>query len=61
MGQKRISSTFRLSETAARLLVLLAFHSGTSKTTVLETLIRREARKQGIQDGPVPDKGGQSP
>ncbi|MGZ5952385.1 MAG: hypothetical protein ACXWO1_19860 [Isosphaeraceae bacterium] len=45
MKDKKIAATFRLSKTALRLLVKLAEQGGTTKTAVLEAMIRHAANK----------------
>jgi hypothetical protein len=49
MKDKKIPSNFRLTETSSRLLGRLAHETGISKTGVLELLIRREAKIQGVR------------
>jgi len=44
MKDKKISTTFRLSETALKLLLKLAHRGGTTKTAILEALIRQAAK-----------------
>jgi len=41
---KKIARTFRLSETALKLLLKLAERGGTTKTAILEALIRQAAK-----------------
>jgi predicted transcriptional regulator len=50
MKDKKVAATFRLSETALRLLLALAERGGTTKTAILEALIRQEARRQKVED-----------
>jgi hypothetical protein len=45
MKDKKIASTFRLSETALKLLLKMAERGGTTKTAILEALIRQAAKK----------------
>lgn len=49
MKDKKISTTFRLSESALKLLLGLAERGGTTKTAILEAMIRQEAKKQGLE------------
>jgi predicted transcriptional regulator len=48
MKEPKIATTFRLSATAAKLLTALAERGGTTRTAILEALIRREAGRQKI-------------
>ncbi len=45
--------SFRLTETADNLLDQLAERMGLSKTAVLETLIRNEAKAEGVEYKPT--------
>src|SRR5208337_2058602 len=45
MKDKKIARTFRLSETALKLLLKMAERGGTTKTAILEALIRQAAKK----------------
>ena len=45
MKDKKIARTFRLSETALKLLLKMAERGGTTKTAILEALIRAAAKK----------------
>lgn len=47
--ETKILGSMRLTQTAWRLLRLLAAHSGISMTAVVELLIREQARQQGIE------------
>jgi hypothetical protein len=47
--ETKILGSMRLTQTAWRLLRLLATHSGISMTAVVEMLIREQASKQGIE------------
>jgi hypothetical protein len=49
MKDKKIATTFRLSETALKLLLALAERGGTTRTAILEAMIRRAAKEQGIK------------
>ncbi len=49
MKDKKIATTFRLFETALKLLLKLAERGGTTRTAILEAMIRKEAKKQGIE------------
>jgi hypothetical protein len=42
------TTTFRLTTDARHLLTLLSQKKGISRTAVLETLIRKEAREEGV-------------
>jgi hypothetical protein len=44
MKDKKIAATFRLSETALKLLLKLAERGGTTKTAILEAIIRQAAK-----------------
>jgi hypothetical protein len=46
--EKKISTNFRLSATARILLVKLAEQGGTTKTAILEALLRQVAKDRGI-------------
>lgn len=48
MKDKKTAATFRLSETALALLVKLAEKGGTTRTAILEALIRAEAKREKI-------------
>ena len=50
MREKKVSTTYRLSETALKLLLKLAERGGTTRTAVLEALIRKAAKEQKIRD-----------
>ena len=45
MKDKKIARTFRLSETALKLLLKMAERGGTTKTAILEALIRQAGKK----------------
>ena len=45
MKDKKIARTFRLSETALKLLLKMAERGGTTRTAILEALIRQAAKK----------------
>ena len=49
MKDQKIAATFRLSETALKLLLKLAEQGGTTRTAVLEAIIRQTAKDQGIK------------
>lgn len=46
--EERRSRHFKLSESGIALLDRLAVRGGVSRTAVLETLIRAEARREGV-------------
>ncbi len=50
MKDQKVSTAYRLSETALRLLLKLAERGGTTRTAVLEALIRKAAKEQKIRD-----------
>lgn len=43
------ATSYRLSPEALRLLGLLAQKGGVTQTAVLETLIRKEAKREGVR------------
>jgi hypothetical protein len=49
MRDKKIAATFRLSETALKLLLTMAEQGGTSKTAILEAIIRQAAKEPGLK------------
>lgn len=49
---EKTPTSFRLSETAKRLLRLLAERLSISQAAVIELSLRSEARRQGVDDGP---------
>ena len=46
MKDKKIARTFRLSETALRLLLEMAERGGTTMTAILEAMIRQAAKEE---------------
>ena len=49
MKDKKVAATFRLSETALKLLLKMAERGGTTKTAILEAIIRQMAKEQGLR------------
>lgn len=47
--EKRHKTTFAMSQKADDLLAKLAEHHGISRTSVLEMIVREEARKLGLE------------
>lgn len=48
MKDKKLAATFRLSETALKLLLRLAEKGGTTKTAILEAIIREVAKREKV-------------
>ena len=47
--EKRQKTTFAMTQKADELLAAIAQHHGISRTSVLEMIVREEARKLGLE------------
>lgn len=48
-SKKRKTTTFSITEKADELLTRIADHHGVSKTSVIEMIVREEARRLGLE------------
>jgi len=46
---KKVKRSYTITDSADALLAQLAIKNGVSKTAILELLIRKEAREQGVE------------